>query len=123
MAGASASIYLARPCDDRVAIEIHAQLEAMCSRVEATRKGRVWDVWIGSRHPGNSRPFSLHLKSTGDNLTECEDELLELEIDESTHPSCLVIAAGCNQEEDRIAMQQLLESLTNLGGIAGRPVK
>lgn len=95
----------------------------MCSKVEGTRKGKVWTVWIGEPHPENSRPFFLHLRNTNDNLQECENEMFDLEIDESIHPSYLEIAAGCNQEEDRMAINQLLEALRKLGGVAGRPGK
>ena len=118
-----AVFYLSRPENDQIATEIHQRLVGMCSKVEATRKGRVWDIWIGEPHPENSRPFFLHLKNTSDNLPECEDEMLVLGIDKITHPSYLEIAAGCNQEEDGIAMNCILEDLKTLGGVAGHPEK
>lgn len=123
MAGASAAFYLSRAADDAVSLEIHQRLEALCSHVETTRKGRGWTVWIGEPHPENSHPFFLHLKGTGDNLLECEDEMLELGIDETSHPSYLEIAAGCNQEEGRIAMNRILKDFAALGGVAGHPEK
>lgn len=119
MAGAAAAFYLNRSGDERVAIEVHMLLKRICSKVEATSKGKVWDVWIGDRSLEKSRSFFIRLKDTKDFLTECEDEMLDLQIDEQTHPSYLEISAGCNQEEDKVAMSHLLEALVTVGGVAG----
>jgi len=76
---------------------VDAVLASVADRIERTRKGRVWDVWIGGR--------PVHLAVGGP-------------------PVAVVLAAGCNDSEDYAVLQRMAGVLAEvLGGIASPPVK
>jgi hypothetical protein len=86
-----------RQLDGELLDEVHRHLKDVADEVVATRKRRVWDVWMEG-HP-------IHVQAD----------------DESTG---LWLAAGCNQPEDWAIIERLALSLANaLGGQASKPVK
>lgn len=83
--------------DDATLDSIDAILAAICPRIERTRKGRVWDVWI------EDRPFHLSVHN---------------------NPPTVVLAAGCNDTEDYVLLRSLSGRIAAvLGGLASEPSK
>jgi hypothetical protein len=70
--------------DDEALDLIHATLVQIAEKVEATRQGRVWDVWI------DERPFHV----------EADAQSMEIRI-----------AAGCNQPEDHQLLRRVADAL------------
>jgi hypothetical protein len=72
-------------------------LTSMSERIERTRKGRVWDIWV------RGRPIHVSLAES---------------------PSVVEMAAGCNQPEDYTILRELAKSVVSaLGGVATEPGK
>ncbi|MEI8381069.1 MAG: hypothetical protein WCJ09_13130 [Planctomycetota bacterium] len=84
--------------DDGAALDgIDAVLARAAEQIERTRKGRVWDLWIGGR--------PVHVSVDGS-------------------PPTVFLSAGCNDPEDYAMLRSLAEALArNLGGTASEPVK
>ena len=83
--------------DGGVLNAIEAVLAATAQRIERSRKGRVWDVWVGGR--------PVHVSIDGS-------------------PPIVTLAAGCNGSEDYGLLRQLAQALASaLGGVASEPVK
>jgi len=71
---------------------IDAVLASSVEHIERTRKGRVWDPWIGGR--------PVHVEVEGP-------------------PPSVILSAMCNGPEDGTLLQRLAESLAEvLGGLA-----
>lgn len=76
---------------------IDAVLAANADRIERTRKGREWDVWVGDH--------SVHVSV-------------------SSQSPIISLAAGCNDPDDRNVLRRLAMTLAEtLGGVASSPVK
>jgi len=72
---------------------IDAILAASAERIERTRKGRVWAVWVGGR--------PVHV---------------------SVSPVSVVLSAGCNEPQDYEVLRRLAGAFAaKLGGIATEP--
>ncbi len=72
-------------------------LAAAAERIERTRKGRVWDLWVGGR--------PVHVSVGGS-------------------PPSVALSAGCNEAEDYRVLRRLAGELAAaLGGVASAPVK
>lgn len=83
--------------DDTALGMIDAALTAAADRIDRTRKGRVWDVWVTGR--------PVHVSVTG-------------------NPPAIGLAAGCNSPEDYVVLRKLAADLALvLGGVASEPVK
>ncbi len=77
--------------------EIDSILSALAEEVRRTRKGRVWDVWVGGR--------PVHVMVTGS-------------------PPSVELSAGCNDPEDYVVLERLTGALLErLGGLASPPLK
>jgi hypothetical protein len=68
--------------------KIDDALALIADKIERTRKGRVWNVWIQGR--------PVHLHATDDNT--------------------LGVSAGCNQTEDYEVMLELIQHLCDATG-------
>ena len=86
------------PADDDTTLDaIDALLVATAEQINRTRKGRVWDVWIGGR--------PIHVHVTGS-------------------PPTAELSAGCNAPEDYTVLRQLSMSIAHsVGGLASEPEK
>ena len=83
--------------NEQVLDAIDTVLTSAVDRINRTRKGKVWDVWIGGR--------PVHVSVAGP-------------------PATVVLAAGRNSPEDYAALKQLAGVLvTALRGVASEPVK
>jgi hypothetical protein len=77
--------------------DIDSVLSALAEHVERTRKGRVWDVWVGGR--------PVHVMVAGS-------------------PPVIELSAGCNNPEDYAVLERLAGALVErLGGLASPPLK
>lgn len=77
--------------------DIDSMLSAFAERIERTRKGRVWDVWVGGR--------PIHIIVTG-------------------LPFIVELSAGCNDLEDYAVLERLAGILVErFGGLATPPLK
>ena len=96
MAGPTCEVVIAA-CDGATLDAIDAVLSRAAEQVARTRKGRVWDVWIGGR--------PVHVSVEGS-------------------PPSVQLAAGCNGQEDYDLLKQLAAILASaLVGIATEPIK
>ena len=95
--GPTCEVIFEAPLGDRAVDETDALLAGFAERVERTRKGRVWDIWIKGR--------PIHVAA---------------ELDEPE----LHIHAGCNSSEDYEIVSRLAETLAlAFDGVAGTPEK
>lgn len=96
MAGPTCEVLL--ETNDGSALDaIDAVLAAAAERIDRTRKGQVWDVWIAGR------PVHVWVDS---------------------QPPAVGLAAGCNGPEDYAVLRRLAAGLAAaLGGVASEPVK
>ena len=77
--------------------EVDLLLSVLAERVERTRRGRVWDIWVGGR------PF--HVEVAGS-------------------PLAINLSADCNDSEDYSVLERLSRALVErLGGQASAPSK
>jgi IS4 transposase len=84
--------------DDQPTLDaIDKILVSAADRIDRTRKGRVWDVWIRSR---------------------------PVHVDVSRPPPVVTLSAGCNTSEDFAVLRELAASIVEVvGGIASEPEK
>ena len=83
--------------DDAILDAVDAVLAGVAERVDRTRKGKVWDLWVGGR--------PVHVSISGS-------------------PAAVTLAAGCNCPEDYAVLRQLAGALAStLGGVATQPIK
>ena len=76
---------------------IDAFLAPVADEIERTRRGRVWNVWIGGR--------PIHV------AVVCS-------------PLSIEMSAGCNDAEDYAALRKLAEGLAEAcDGLASEPIK
>ena len=76
---------------------IDVVLAAAACRIERTRDGRVWDVWVGGR------PVHISVTAT---------------------PPAVSLVAGCNGPADYDVLRRLAGDLASaLDGVASEPVK
>lgn len=76
---------------------IDAVLVANVDRIERTRKGRAWDIWVGG-HP--------------------------VHVSVSSQSPIISLAAGCNDPDDRDVLRRLAGALVEaLSGVASLSVK
>ena len=96
MAGPTCEVVL--DAADGLALDaVDAILAAAAERIDRTRKGRVWDVWVGGR--------PVHVSVGGS-------------------PPAVALAAGCNSPEDYAVLRRLAgEMAAVLRGVASEPVK
>ena len=96
MAGPSCEVLL-EVNDDSALCAIDEILAAASARIERTRKGRVWRVWIASR------PVYVSVERS---------------------PPSVALSAGCNGPEDYEILRKLAGDIAStLGGVASEPVK
>jgi len=76
---------------------IDATLAVVAEHIERTRKGLVWNVWVGGR--------PVHVSVVGP-------------------PPTVALAAGCNGPEDYDVLRNLSKELAGaLDGVATEPIK
>jgi hypothetical protein len=76
---------------------IDAFLESASDRIERTRKGRAWDLWI------DGRPIHVQVVAS---------------------PPAVGLSAGCNDAHDYTVLRQIAEGLAAAcGGLATEPIK
>jgi hypothetical protein len=76
---------------------VDAVLSALAERVDRTRKGRAWDVWVDGR--------PVHVEVAGS-------------------PPSVGLSAGCNGPEDYAILERLAGALADrFGGLASAPSK
>ncbi len=81
------------PTQDR----IDEVLASVADRIDRTRKGRVWDVWI------HGRPLHVIITSS---------------------PPVVTLSAGCNSYDDVNIVRELAECIVNaVGGLYSGPEK
>ncbi|MDZ7616308.1 MAG: hypothetical protein U1E05_04845 [Patescibacteria group bacterium] len=74
---------------------IESLLASLADRIDRTRKGRVWDVWI------RGRPVHVAISQ-----------------------SIVALSAGCNSREDAAILQEVAEGIVQaVGGIYPEPDK
>ncbi len=97
MAGPTCEAELLAPADEDALTMIDAILASIAKPLIRTRKGRVWDVWVGGR--------PVHVVVL-DSTPRVE------------------LSAGCNSPDDYAALRRLgCELAAALGGVASEPVK
>ena len=95
--GPACDVELATAPDEAALDAIDAFLDGIAERIERTRKGRVWDVWIGGR--------PVHVAVTNS-------------------PDAVTLSAGCNSLEDYELLQRIARGLADiLGGRASEPLE
>lgn len=96
MAGPTCEVLL--EIDDGTTIDaLDSVLAALSHRIERTRKGRVWDVWVGGR------PVHVNIPD-GTAVVE--------------------LSAGCNSLEDYAVLRRITgEIIAAIGGLASQPEK
>ena len=83
--------------DDTVLDAIDLILSAVAERIDRTRKGRVWDVWV------SGRPVHVSVERM---------------------PPAVALAAGCSGPDDYAVLRRLAADLaSSLDGVASEPVK
>jgi hypothetical protein len=76
---------------------VDALLASTTDQIERTRKGRVWNVWLGGR------PIHIEVLAS---------------------PPSICLSAGCNSPTDTELLRQLARKLADaLGGLASAPIK
>jgi hypothetical protein len=94
--GPTAEVVTLESIADEQLLAIDGLLSKISSKIVRTRKGSVWALWIGDRQ------IDIAVTETG----------------------CIVLAAGCNSEQDYDILRQLGQSLaTLLHGMASEPIK
>jgi hypothetical protein len=95
--GPACAIELATAPDAATLDSIDAFLDRIGARIERTRKGRVWDVWIVGR--------PVHVAVTNS-------------------PDVVTVSAGCNSPKDYELLRRIARGLADiLGGRASEPLK
>jgi hypothetical protein len=76
---------------------VDSVLAAVAEKIERTRKGRVWDIWVAGR------PVHISIDSS---------------------PPSISLSAGCNSVEDYALLKLLAAKLTEaMNGVASEPIK
>ena len=76
---------------------LDAVLASASDRVERTRKGRVWDIWVRGR--------PIHVQAGG-------------------RPPKVMLSAGCNEPEVYAILREVADKfISRVGGIASEPEK
>jgi hypothetical protein len=76
---------------------VDSMLASAADRIERTRKGRVWDIWVRER--------PVHVRIEGS-------------------PPVVILSAGCNSPEDYAILRRLAADLARaVGGLASEPDK
>ena len=100
MGGPALSVSLTAAVTDESLDAIDTVFEQHCSRVERTRKGRVWSLWIGAQ------PYYARV-----------------DVDE-TSQNRVWIDAGCNSREDYENLRILAKAICDtVGGMSSEPTK
>ena len=122
--GPTAAVFLKSEASGDVLDELDDELRSIATRIEPTRKGRAWTVWIKADCVPGDRPFDVHVWDTNDRLWDCQEDLEELGLEPSEVPAYIAIAAGCNEQVDWNVMESLLASIARrFGGVATSPEK
>src|ERR1044072_8637445 len=103
--GPASAVYLQTQLEDEVTDVINSHLASVAGKIQQTRKGRVWSIWI------NDRPIYISLEQTAKVLWDCEDELSQLKLLPEDVPSRIALSAGCNTPDDYAILQNLTEEL------------
>lgn len=83
--------------DDATLMAIDEVLGSLADRIDRTRKGRNWDLWI------EERPFHVQVVDS---------------------PASITLAAGCNRAEDYGILRRLTKRIADaVGGVSSRPAK
>jgi hypothetical protein len=84
--------------DDELTLDsIDSFLESIADRIDRTRRGRVWDIWV------RDRPVHVQIAGT---------------------PPEAILSAGCNQPEDYDVLRDLVKGIVDtVGGFASEPEK
>lgn len=82
--------------DDRVTIDRIDAFLALCTdRIDRTRKGRTWDIWV------RARPVHVNVDQ-----------------------AIVTLSAGCHDAEDWIVIRELADGIVKtVGGISSEPEK
>lgn len=99
-------------------LQVDTLLSKLAGKIERTRKGRVWDVWI------DDCPIHVCVEITDEVLWDCEDELLELDMLPDDAPFRVVLSAGLNGREDYDILRSLaLQLVPLINGVPTEPEK
>jgi hypothetical protein len=116
MSGVVSAVYGRRALDDAILDEIDAVLASASESVQGTRKGRVWDCWIGGR------TIHVAVEETLNVLWDCEDDLLRLGLLPDDAPFRVVLTAACNAAEDRAVVTSLARQVSmSVNGVSTPP--
>ncbi len=122
--GPVASVYLRTELGESVLLGTDSLLRSVASKIETTRKGRCFHLWIDAESGDRGRPFCLEIWETQERLYDCQEDLHELGLSSSDVPTYIAISAGCNQPQDWQILRYLVELVAvKLNGIATEPVK
>jgi len=95
--GPTCEVHLETAPDADALNAVDAFLAKVADRVERTRKGRTWDVWVSGR--------PVHVAAT-------------------ISPARIELSAGCNSAADYDTLRRLCRGLAEaLGGLASEPAK
>jgi hypothetical protein len=125
MGGPSILALLEPELDSARLAQADALLESVASKLVRTRRGRVWDIWIGLPDgEDRERPYSVSIERIG----ALEEEDLELLV-RSQRPldsvkERLSISSGLNSKIDYVQIEMLARRfVAEFGGVAGVPIK
>ena len=122
--GPTAAVFLKTEASTDVLDQLDDELRSIATRIEPTRKGRDWRIWIKADGGPGDRPFDVHVWDTHDRLWDCQEDLEELGLEPSEVPVYIAISAGGSERVDWNVMERLLASIAlRFGGVATNPEK
>jgi hypothetical protein len=124
LVGPTTTIFLPQPVSEQLLISLDSELRSAAAKIETTRKGREWDLWMAAESNGFSNPIQVHIWDTSERLEDCGADLEELALDSSIFQAFVTVVAGCNESVDWNLVEILAKTIADrFGGIATKPEK
>jgi len=124
LVGPTATIFLPKPVSEQLLVILDSELRSAVSKIETSRKGRNWDIWMASESTGFTHPFHVHILETSERLEDCGSLLEELALDSSVFQAFVTVSAGCNESEDWNLTEVLAKMIADrFGGITTKAGK
>ena len=97
--------------------DLDSFLAERASKLERTRRGRVWSMWTQDGHP-----LHVDVRDTEHIIMEIEDDLLQARLLPENAPYTVSISAGCGGQITRNHVRQLADAIAQLSdGMATEP--
>ncbi len=122
--GPTTTIFLPKPVSEQLLVTLDSELRSAAARIEASRKGCNWDIWMTSESTGFTHPFQVHVWETSKRLEDCGVDLKELALDSSVFQAFVTVSAGCNESEVWNFTEFVAKKIADrFDGIATKPGK